>query len=536
MKRLALAVVLLVAVFQAACSGGGNGTLPPPPPVGFSNSSLSGQYAFTMSGQDPNGNFIARVGVFAADGQGHITGGIEDVQVAGSGGQTLTFNPNTSYSISSDGRGTISLTNSTTGSNPLIFSVTLVSATQGFIVQTDGNATTSGTFTLQNTNAFTLASLSNSYVFDFSGVSPDSTNPGSFLPDSLVGQFILSSGAMQGGVLDENFAAQLSGPSTIAATNGITFDSANAQFGRGTLNFTANFGTGSVPISYVFYVIDGSRLHLIEVNSGSLTVGDAIRQTAAPANNAGFTGSFAYLLAGGSNSGPDTRVGRFTADGNGGLTGIAQDENNDSHTFAVPNGTLSATTYAVDQNFPGSGRVTITFTDSNLSKNGAYSFIAYMASGTQGVIQDVENGFILDGQILAQTGGPFSSATVAGDYAFNYSGLGVNNTTNASGEEDFVGHLKVTSATSTNASGAMDFNAFSSNTGVFPNVSVNGNFTIGGDGTTSTGTRSTLSLTTGNSPSTTYPFIAYVVNPTTVFILCTDKDHIDAGTMIKQTP
>jgi len=36
----------------------------------------------------------------------------------------------------------------------------------------------------------------------------------------------------------------------------------------------------------------------MEINSASLTVGDAIRQTAAPANNAGFTGSFAYLLAG----------------------------------------------------------------------------------------------------------------------------------------------------------------------------------------------------------------------------------------------
>ena len=530
MKRLSLSIALLFAVFQAACSGGGNGTLPPPPPVGFSNSSLSGQYAFTMVGNDPLGNVIARVGVFVADGSGHITGGIEDVDV-GAGDETIAFNSGTTYSISSDGRGTINLANSTTGSNPLIFSVTLVSATQGLIVQTDGNATTSGTFALQNTNAFTLASLSNSYVFDFAGISPDQSQ--NFLPDSLVGQFTLNNGALQGGVLDENFAAQLSGPLAISAANGISLDATNSQFGRGTFTFTA----GGTQFTYVFYIVDGNRLHLMEAGSASLTVGDAIRQAAAPSNNAAFSGSFAYLLAGAGGVGvPDTRVGRFTADGNGGLGSIFQDESNDGHTFAVPNGTLSATTYAVDQGFPGSGRVTITFTDSNLSKNGAYSFIAYMASSTQGVIQDAENGFILDGQILAQTGGPFSSSTVAGDYAFNYSGLGFNNSTGAPGEEDFVGHLTVTSATSNNASGAMDFNAFSSNKGVFPNVSVNGNFTIGGDGTTSTGTRSTLSLTTGNSPSTTYPFIAYVVNPTTVFILCTHQDHIDSGSLIKQTP
>ena len=482
-----------------------------------------------MVGNDPTGNVIARVGVFIADGNGNIQGGIEDVDV-GAGDETLTFNQGTTYTINADGRGEITLANSTTGSNPLIFSVTLVSPTQGFIVQTDGNATTSGTFNLQNTSAFTTASLSASYVFDFAGIRPDQTQ--SFLPDSLVGQLTLNSGALQGGVFDENFDAQLFGPLTIDKTNGITFDATNGStFGRGTLNFAAN-GT---QFSYVFYVVDGNRLHLMEINSASLTVGDAIRQTAAPANNAGFTGSFAYLLAGASGSGIDTRVGRFTADGNGGLAGITQDESDNGNIAAVPSGTLSATTYAVDQGFPGSGRVTITFADSNLSHNGAYSFIAYMASGTQGFFQDVENGFVLDGQILTQTGGPFTASGEAGNYAFNYSGLGFNNSTPAVGEEDFVGQLKVTDAASNNATGAMDFNAFSSNTGIFLNVGVSGALTLGGDGTTNTGTRNTQSLKTSNSPSTTYRFITYVVNPNTMFILSTNQDNIDAGSMIRQT-
>jgi len=530
MKRCLLTMSLLLAIFQAACSGGGGSSTLPPPVGGFSKSDLNGQYAFTMLGNDPTGNVIARVGVFIADGNGNIQGGIEDVDV-GAGDETLTFNAGTTYTINADGRGEINLANATTGSNPLIFSVTLVSPTQGFIVQTDGNATTSGTFNLQNTTAFTPASLSASYVFDFAGIRPDQTQ--SFLPDSLVGQLTLNSGALRGGVLDENFAAQLSGPLTIDATNGITFDATNGStFGRGTLNFTA----GGTQFSYVFYVVDGNRLHLMEINSSSLTVGDAIRQTAAPANNAGFTGSFAYLLAGAGGPGiPDTRVGRFTADGNGGLTGIAQDESNNGSTFAVPSGTLSAMTYAVDSNFPGTGRVTITFTDSQLSNNGAYSFIAYMASGSQGVIQDVEKGFVLDGQILAQTGGPFSASGEAGNYAFNYSGLGINNSTAAAGEEDFVGQVKVTDAASNNATGAMDFNAFSSNTGVFLDVGVSGALTLGADGTTNTGTRNTLSLKTSNSPSTTFRFVAYVVNPNTVFILSTNQDNIDAGSMIRQT-
>jgi hypothetical protein len=80
----------------------------------------------------------------------------------------------------------------------------------------------------------------------------------------------------------------------------------------------------------------------------------------------------------------------------------------------------------------------------------------------------------------------------------------------------------------------MDFNAFSSNNGIFLNVGVSGTLTLGGDGTTSTGARNSLSLKTSNSPSTTYPFVAYVVNPNTTFILCTNQDHIDAGSMIRQ--
>lgn len=526
MKRLALVFTLLIAAMQAACSSGGGGTQAPPPVGGFSNADLSGQYAFTMSGQGPNG-FFSRVGVFVADGNGHITGGVEDVDV-GAGDETLGFGAST-YTINADGRGEINLVNSTTGSGALIFSVTLVSPSQGFIAETDQISTTSGTFNLQNTSAFTPASLSASYVFDFAGISPDASS--NFLPDSLVGQMTLNNGALQGGVLDENFAAQLSGPLTIDATNGILFDPTDGPtFGRGTLTFSA----GGTQFEYIFYVVDGNRLHLMEINSTSLTVGDAIRQTAPPTSNAGFTGSFAYLLAGASGSGIDTRVGRFTAS-SGGLTAIAQDESNLGEIFAVPSGTLSATTYDVDANFPGSGRVEITFTDSQLSKNGAYTFIAYMASGSQGFLQDVTNGFVLDGQILAQTAGPFSASSVAGDYAFNYSGLGFNNDTSASGEEDFVGQLKVTDASSNNAAGAMDFSAFSSNQGIFLNVGVTGALTLGGDGTTNSGTRNTMSLKTSNSPSTTYPFFVYVVNPTTVFILCTHKDHIDVGSMIKQT-
>ena len=113
MNRLALALSLFVAVFAAACGGDGSTPTPPPPVGNFSNASLKGQYAFSMSGQDgQTGGFFGRIGSFTADGNGSITAGIEDFNLAGAGSQTLAFSAS-NYAIQADGRGVINLTNAT---------------------------------------------------------------------------------------------------------------------------------------------------------------------------------------------------------------------------------------------------------------------------------------------------------------------------------------------------------------------------------------------------------------------------------------
>src|SRR5260370_2148389 len=94
--RLVSLAALLLALAMAA--GGGSGSFVPPPPPGngpFSNSSLSGSYAFTMTGNDPGG-FFMRAGSLVADGKGNFTG-IEDVNSALA---PITANPVTgTYSI-----------------------------------------------------------------------------------------------------------------------------------------------------------------------------------------------------------------------------------------------------------------------------------------------------------------------------------------------------------------------------------------------------------------------------------------------------
>src|SRR5207302_11308192 len=122
-------VSMVLALCAAACGGGGgNNGGPPPPPPKFTNASLSGQYAFSMSGTElcaGQGSLFARIGTFTADGHGNITNGLEDVNVC-TGVGILQFTGGR-YSIDADGRGSLSLTNSSGTTN---YTISLVSSAQ----------------------------------------------------------------------------------------------------------------------------------------------------------------------------------------------------------------------------------------------------------------------------------------------------------------------------------------------------------------------------------------------------------------------
>jgi len=526
MNRLALFLALSAAVFAVACGNSGSVVTPPPPVGGFTNASLKGQYVFSMSGSDTaTGDFFARIGVFVADGQGGISSGVEDVNTPSVGQQTIAYTTST-YSIQADGRGTINLTNAT---RTLSFSVTLLSASQGLIVQTDPSlvGTASGSFYLQNPNSLTTG-LSGNYVFDFSGV--DSVSGGG--PDSIVGQLVAPGGlfgTLTSGLIDENDSGSLLSAASFTGSNFQTDATYGPTFGRGTLSFIAN----GITYSYAYYIVDGTRVRMIEINSSALTVGDAISQSSVPSSNANFNGSFAFLASGSSNSGAITRIGRFTANGSGALSNIYADTNDAFTVASVPHGSLSATTYAIDTVNAGTGRGTLTFTDSKL---GTYSFVFYLSSSSGGVIQDISANQVADGTLALQTGAPFSNASLAGDYGLNFSGVSQNNSTNAEGEEDYVGHLSFSSATSNNVTGVVDFTELSVFQ-VFPSVVVSGaGLAVGGDGTTSSGTRNSLTLTLSGTPSSTLHFVAYLVNSQTIYVAGTDNNRVISGIINVQNP
>src|SRR5260370_17822454 len=81
--------------------------------------------------------------------------------------------------------------------------------------------------------------------------------------------------------------------------------------------------------TFVFYIVDSTRLRLIETDGQLFTFGDALQQSAAPTQVS--AGGFAILLGGSSvlgTAGPIARGGRFTTDPSGNVTNIPLYDNN----------------------------------------------------------------------------------------------------------------------------------------------------------------------------------------------------------------
>jgi hypothetical protein len=506
MNRILLACLVATALWTAACGGGGGSVATPPPPVGgFTNANLNGQYAFVTSGEviavgAATTSPLTRVGSFTADGNGNITGGMEDANAFGT---VTTAIPITggSYTISADGRGTISLSlNQAT----LQFGITLTSANDGLMIDETlssvQDSTGSGNFVKQNASAFALASVTGPYVFDFSGFFPDA-NQG---PASIIGQFAVNgAGTITTGVEDVNNSGLLSSAASVSGS--LAQDALNpsslTSFGRGLAQING--------VQYAFYIVDGTWVRFLNTTGGGMISGDAVAQTGVPTS---LSSGFAFIVAGSSGSGGGlTRVGRFTANA-ANVSNVLVDSNN-AGAFTQTTGATSAS-ITLDPANPGRG--TTTFHDPNLGL--PFSFVFYLSSGTQGVIQETtqSNGLaivVADGTIAAQSGSPFSSSNITGAYALNWSGQSLQSF--GQDEEDIVGQV---TASSLNLTGAADIFQFNGGTAVpQTNVVVGGPVMINGDGSGGDLNRNTASITLTSSSPATVNFVVYFVNPQLAF-------------------
>ena len=434
-NSISLLVALSTLLFLIACGSSSAHNSTPPPSGAFSNTNFNGTYTFSISGVNGNGVF-AMAGSLVACGcsAGTISSGTVDFDDPTTSAPSSTIGNNSTYTISSDGRGFARLFITTTASVAFEVDIdfVLTSSAHGAVIRYDVNGTGSGTLDLQ---ASSIALGTTTYSFSLSG--SDLTN----VPLAAVGAFTLDSSGnivttgTSAGVEDFNFGAtpspQLVLSGSVTVGSGITPGSAalNTSFG--------NF-------AFDVYAIDSSHLKLIEKDGQAILVGDVFTQTSAtiPSGNLVFTmeglDTSNNLFATG---------GLMTSDGSS-LIPSGSEDVNDAGT--VDNNTNPATPFSFSGSFAatGGGRLLVSLT----GFVGGSSFAAYPSDGGL-LMLEIDTGLnagVTSGVALPQTNGASISASQG--YGLNLSGEDFVNTV----ELDEIGEFKTTSTTFTN--GLLDEN------------------------------------------------------------------------------
>ncbi len=234
--------------------------------TGDANGTLNGQYAGSFSGYDAGSWFVAAFSI-TADGNGNITGGEYD-QNAASTGHTHAEISGGTYSIDSNGLGTVTVTISGINRQLLISTANAEDMRIIGFNQSGGSGVWgSGVLRQQDPADFTESAVAGNWAFGLQGedLSGD--------PLAADGAFKLSGGTISNGIEDINdFGTHNQATFTGTVTSSPAFD-AN---GRGTVHSTID----GVPINEAVYVISSSEMVLMDIDAGGdLFVENTLRQS-----------------------------------------------------------------------------------------------------------------------------------------------------------------------------------------------------------------------------------------------------------------
>jgi hypothetical protein len=479
-SRFLLYVATTIALIAMAGCGGGASLSFPAPQGTFTNASLTGPFAFSYTGSD--GGFLAVAGSFQADGAGHITAGTQDIN---SGLGIVTNTPVTgTYTVRADGRGSITLNSTATGTSTLDF--VLVANGHALVIRFDASATGSGTIDQQTTSAFSNAALAGSFAFSLAGI--DQVNA----PLGVAGNFTSdASGNITTGIDDSNDNSNI-----ILDDTTLTGSIPVAATGRGVATINTIRGT----FVFAFYVVDSTHLKLVETDATFALGGEAFRQTG-PFSNASFSGPFAFTVAGVdqlSGGVPFAGGGVLTSNGAGIITTGTSDFN-DAGTVLTSVGLTGSYVMAAN------GRGTLAL---NTASAGNLTFVIYPTSaGVLALETDVQ--LLTNGSFLQQQTTAFSNATFSGGYGLNFTA-----SPSAGGEIDAIAQF---TASGTSVSGIIDLNNSGSITFGQP---LSGTFAVAANG------RTTLPLVT---PLGTQNLVIYMVDGTRALFIETDTNVVAAG-------
>ena len=351
---------------------------------------LSGSYSFLFRGFDQTKSStgsVAIAGAFTADGSGTISAGEEDSNRVG--GVALGSTITGTYTVGSDGRGTITwtVTNGFGAFRNETYNFDLLSDGSARFFETDTTGTQgSGIFKLQSSTGLGAGSFGGNYAFGFSG--QDLAGK----PAAFAGTFAADGSAnLHNGTADFNDAGIVGPQLTLTGTFSIT-----GSFDRGETNFISQLpGEAQVTLLYAFYFVSPSDMFYVAIDTTDAThprlSGEMIFQpTSTVFDRTALTG--AAVATG---SGVDTNASVFA--------GLLQSDG------------IGDTTFTFDQN--DGGTVSLQQSSGNASysvlPNGRVSFaglgprvsVAYLTGQNQGFLIGTDAAATL-GQLEQQSGGP----------------------------------------------------------------------------------------------------------------------------------
>lgn len=493
LKNSFLAGIGILSFFFLLAGCGASNQTPQIHAPQFTNASLNGAYTFTVDGFSSNAlpvNGINTAGVysltatFVADGLGNISQGhtFYDVNTftglgpGGFGNQDFSG----TYTVNSDGRGTINLSSEIVG--PVVLDFVLVSDQHGELIRFDNDASPSGTLDKLNTS-LTVADLSGTWAFNVNGT--DTAGK----PKAAVGVFTVdSSGSITSGIVDSNDNGTIS--ANVPIDLGITDVFVVSGLGRGGIEFA----TAVDPLRiYLATILDANHLRLQSGEFDILT-GDAYR-----VSNISISGPLAFTLAGTSANGAFATGGILNTDGAGNILNNSLRDTNDGGTVTL-NSALAGT-YSITGN-----RATFSL------NGGAINLVGYPSTGGIQLL-DLDAATVASGVALSQSG-VFSSSTLSGHYGATLSGTGNNH------QFGLIAELSTNGASI--FSGALNLNDGGS---LARAVELSGSYTFLPNG------RATAVLTTASG---TRNFILYAADSSQALFIETDTAQIGQGVLAQQ--
>jgi hypothetical protein len=511
----------------SAFSGGSSGTSTVT--IVFSNASLNSlvnqanprPYAFSYLGDAASG-FLTVAGTFAADGNGNITGGTEDVNSGFAAPVMSTFGAGSTYTVGPDGRTTANLS---VGSSTEVLQFALISNQHALMIRFDAAATGSGTIDMQDPTQFGAPFSLGAYAFGVSGLDQNGKHLG------MVGRVVANTENTfppNNGIVDVN-----DGGTTLTdmlLQGG--FSPADPATGRGTVDlncptFDTDFGNNgggtAGTLTFVYYIVDSTHLKVLEGDSNTLLAGDFY---GAPAATVNMSGSQVFVVSGRDNNGGPYGTGGAFQTGSGGVLDINDNGQLTSPTTNSSNVTTpnisSATASLPDTN---TGRIALAIA---LGAGKNFNFTAFLfnyiaadgSPSTGAVLLETDTNFeVGTGVAYTQTG----ATTPQGSFALNLTGAGLN----SAGEQDIEGQINAGNLGA--VTGTLDINNVASSGKVFSGEPLTSASTIATSGLNGRG--NPFILAEGLQTDT---LSYYIVDDSTALLLEMDGSRVLTGRMARQ--